>query len=211
MTTTKPEPMQRRRTLLACLVVLAAAPAGMRRARADGTGAAAQLIDTLLHNLTAIVNGAGSIRDKRAALEKIVNGNVDVTAVARFCLGRFWPMATEAQRRDYTDLFHRVLVISVTGKVGEYKGVSFTIGRGTPRDDEVVVPTVVTRPGNAPNKVEWLVSMASGGPKLIDVIAEGVSLRLTQRSDYAAYLARNNNNVQALIDAMRQQAENPQG
>jgi phospholipid transport system substrate-binding protein len=39
------------------------------------------------------------------------------------------------------------------------------------------------------------------------VVAEGTSLRLTQRSDYASYLSRNNNNVQALIDAMRQQAK----
>jgi phospholipid transport system substrate-binding protein len=42
--------------------------------------------------------------------------------------------------------------------------------------------------------------------KIIDVIAEGTSLRLTQRSDYSSFLARNSNNVQALIDAMRQQA-----
>ncbi len=29
----------------------------------------------------------------------------------------------------------------------------------------------------------------SGSPKIVDVIAEGTSLRLTQRSDYASYLA----------------------
>jgi phospholipid transport system substrate-binding protein len=38
------------------------------------------------------------------------------------------------------------------------------------------------------------------------VIAEGTSLRLTQRSDYAAFLSRNGNSVQALIDALKQQA-----
>ena len=40
---------------------------------------------------------------------------------------------------------------------------------------------------------------------MVDVIAEGTSLRLTQRSDYAAFLSHNNNNIQALIDAMKQQ------
>jgi phospholipid transport system substrate-binding protein len=203
--------MVTRRALLASLVVVTAAPIGLRPARADDADAARELIDHLLHDLIGVVDGTGSIQDKRAALEKIVDSTVDVTAVARFCLGRFWPLATDAQRREYTELFHRVLVVSVTGKVGEYKGVSFTIGHGTPHDDEVVIPTVVTRPGNAPNKVEWLVGMASGSPKLIDVIAEGVSLRLTQRADYAAYLARNNNNVQSLIDAIRQQSVDLQG
>jgi phospholipid transport system substrate-binding protein len=203
--------MVTRRTLLASLVAVAAAPVGTRHARADNADAAAAFIDKLLHDLTAIVNAPGAIGDKRAALGKIVDATVDVTAVARFCLGRFWRVATEAQRRDYSELFHRVLVIGVTGKVGDFKGVSFTVGRSTPRDDDYVVATVVTRPGNAPNKVEWLVSMAGGSPRIVDVIAEGVSLRLTQREDYAAYLARNNNNVQALIDAMRQQAANLQG
>ena len=44
-----------------------------------------------------------------------------------------------------------------------------------------------------------------GGPKIVDVVAEGTSLRLTQRDDYASYLARNNDSVQALIDALKRQ------
>jgi phospholipid transport system substrate-binding protein len=39
------------------------------------------------------------------------------------------------------------------------------------------------------------------------VLAEGTSLRLTQRSDYASYLSHNNYDINALITAMRQQAE----
>jgi phospholipid transport system substrate-binding protein len=53
--------------------------------------------------------------------------------------------------------------------------------------------------------VDWIINGASSSPKIIDVVAEGTSLRLTQRSDYAAYLSRNNNNIDALISAMRQQ------
>jgi phospholipid transport system substrate-binding protein len=41
--------------------------------------------------------------------------------------------------------------------------------------------------------------------RIIDVVAEGVSLRLTQRSDYAAFLTRNNNDIDSLMRAMRQQ------
>ena len=55
------------------------------------------------------------------------------------------------------------------------------------------------------------ISDAARDTKVIDVIAEGTSLRLTQRSDYAAYLTRNNNDVDALINAMRQQLAQPNG
>ena len=68
-----------------------------------------------------------------------------------------------------------------------------------------MVTTTVERPNSPPTQVEWIISEATGSPKIVDVVAEGTSLRLTQRSDYAAFLARNNNNVQALIDAMRHQ------
>ncbi len=37
------------------------------------------------------------------------------------------------------------------------------------------------------------------------MIAEGTSLRITQRDDYAAFLSHNGNSVDALLDAMRQE------
>jgi len=132
---------------------------------------------------------------------------VDVDGVGRFCLGRFWRAATPEQQRQYLELFHRVLQVSITSKMGDYQGVNFIMGRALPRDSEVVaVSTTVLRPGNPPAKVEWLVSMASASPKVVDVMAEGTSLRLTQRDDYVSYLSRNNNRIQALIDAMRRQS-----
>jgi phospholipid transport system substrate-binding protein len=39
----------------------------------------------------------------------------------------------------------------------------------------------------------------------VDVIAEGTSLRLTTRSEYAAVIQRNNGRVASLLDAMRGQ------
>jgi phospholipid transport system substrate-binding protein len=202
--------MPTRRSVLSTLTAIAVA-GGAEPALADAASTAGEFIDRLMRDLTAVVNAPGSREEKRATLEKIVDTSVDMPEVARFCLGRFWRTASPPQQHEYLELFHRVLVNSVTEKVGEYKGVTYTIGRAMPRDDAVDVPTVVTRPGNAANRVEWMVSAASGRPKIVDIIAEGVSMRLTQRSDYAAYLQRNNNNVQSLIDAMRRQANNPQG
>jgi phospholipid transport system substrate-binding protein len=130
---------------------------------------------------------------------------VVVHGVARFCLGRFWRTASSSEQSEYTELFHSVLVNNIAAKLGEYQGVRFTIGRAQQRDDDVVVTTTVERPNNAPTDVDWVIDNSSGSPKIVDVVAEGTSLRLTQRSDYAAYLTRNNNSVQALIQAMRQQ------
>ena len=201
--------MLTRRALLATAITLASLPALPIPGMAQTSDPAGMFVDKLLHDLTAIVNSSDPMAQKQVALAKIVDRDVDINDVARFCLGRFWRSATPDQQRDYTTLFHTVLMKNITGKVGDYQGVTFTVGRSQPREGATVVSSEVTRPGNPPNKVDWLISSASGGPKIIDVIAEGTSLRVTQRSDYASYLSRNNDNVQALINAMRQQISQP--
>lgn len=184
---------------------LLAAPPFAGRARAATPDAAAAFVDQMLRDLLAIANGAEPQPAKRAALARVIEQRVDVDAVARFCLGRFWRTASPQQQADYTVLFRRVLVKNVSERVGEYQGVTYSLGRALQREGDITVSSIVNRPGNAPNKVDWVVD-GEGPPRVIDVVAEGTSLRLTQRSDYAAFLARNGNNVQALIDALRQQA-----
>ncbi len=68
-----------------------------------------------------------------------------------------------------------------------------------------MVSTVVERPNNQPASVDWIISNPASEPKVIDVVAEGTSLRLTQRQDYASFLNGPNSSIAALIDAMRQQ------
>lgn len=175
-------------------------------ARADDADLAEKFIDKLLKDLSAVVNGGKPVDTQKAAMRQIVFDAVDVDGVARFCLGRFWRTATPQQQKDYTEIFRNVMVSNITGKVGEYQGVSFTVGKAQMRAEEIAVASIVNRPGNAPNKVDWLVAVTAGKLKVIDVIAEGTSLRLTQRSDYGAFLGRNNNDVQALINALKKQA-----
>jgi phospholipid transport system substrate-binding protein len=180
-------------------------------AAAQSTDAASSFIEQTSKELTSVVNGGLPSDQKKAALAKIIDRDVDVAGVAQFCLGRFWRSASPQQQQEYVELFHRVLVLNITGKVGDYQGVSIKMGRSAAREGDIAVTTTVMRPGNEPSRVDWLVSVVGGGPKIIDVIAEGTSLRLTQRSDYASYLAHNGNDIGKLIAAMRQQAGNQPG
>jgi phospholipid transport system substrate-binding protein len=197
--------MTSRRMLLAVPTALAAAALPFARARAATPEAATAFVDQMLRDLLAIANGPEPQAAKRAALARVIGERVNVDAVARFCLGRFWRTATPPQQAEYTRLFRSVLVRNVSERVGEYQGVTYSLGRAAQRENDIAVSSTVNRPGQAPNRVDWVVD-AEGPPLVIDVIAEGTSLRLTQRSDYASFLSRNNNSVQALIDALRQQA-----
>ncbi|HTB46901.1 MAG TPA: ABC transporter substrate-binding protein [Acetobacteraceae bacterium] len=173
----------------------------------SATDGASAFVKATGDKLVAVVNGPGSSQQKRQMLTQIIDGTVDVDGVARFCLGRFWKQASPDQQKRYIMIFHQVLVTNITSKLGEYQGVKFTMGRTEPDGDNAKVSTVVDRPNSPPTNVQWIISSPASDPKIVDVVAEGTSLRLTQRSDYASYLSHNNNNIDALIGAMQQQVE----
>ncbi len=194
-------------TLAASALAIAGCAVLGRSARAQSASARAiAFVKDTGDKLVNVVNGPGSAQDKRSTLTQIIDSAVDVDGIARFCLGRFWRQASADQQKRYVTLFHKVLVTNITSKLGEYQGVKFTMSHSHSQDEEEVVSTVVDRPNNPPTNVDWVISNPASDPKIIDVIAEGTSLRLTQRSDYASFLAHNNNNVDALITAMQAQA-----
>jgi phospholipid transport system substrate-binding protein len=193
------------------LLILAAAPAllpPIRSANAQGADKATAFVKATGDQLVAIVNGPGAAAAKRAQMTSVLTAAVDVDGIGRFCLGRFWRTASAEEQQAYLKLFRDVLVTSITAKLGEYQGVRFTMGRSRPQEEEAVVSTTVERPNNPPTAVDWIISNPASAPKIIDVVAEGTSLRLTQRQDYASYLSRNNSSVAALLKAMQNQIAN---
>lgn len=203
--------LKRRTHILVGLVTgLALALGGPLLVRAQATDAAAFIRQTG-NEFVQVVNSSAPDSVRRQQLQDIVNRTVDVDSIARFALGRFWRTATPQQQQEYVRLFHGVLLNSIMGKIGEYRGVQFTVGRMVPQAGGVAVQTTIARPNHPPTDVEWLIADVGGYPKIEDVIAEGTSLRITQRSDYVSYLQHNGANVQSLINALRQQLAQANG
>jgi phospholipid transport system substrate-binding protein len=193
-----------RRHMLALAGACMLAGAFAMPARAQGSDASA-FLKQFADRLVAVVNGPGDTASKRQQLQPIIDGDVDVAGIARFCLARAWSTATPAQQQTYIQLFHQVLLNNISGHLGEYKGVSYTMNGTRPQGDAVVVDSVITRPTAPPANVSWVIGNANGAQKILDVIAEGTSLRLQQRDDYTSYLHRHNNNVDALNAALQRQ------
>ena len=75
----------------------------------------------------------------------------------------------------------------------------------SPQGENTLVGTVINRPNAPAANVKWVVDTSAGAPKIVDVIAEGTSMRLTQRNDYASYLSQHGNSIDALIAALKKQ------
>ncbi len=181
------------------LGLLAARPAAAQQAVADS------FVKNFADRLVAVVNGPGSQAAKQQALAPLIDQSVDVPTVARFCLGRFWNSATPAQQTAYTQLFHQVLLNNISGHLGDYQGVSYSMTGSHAQGDDTLVGTLINRPNAPAANVQWVVRTSGGAPKVLDVVAEGTSLRLTQRQDYASYLSHHGSDLDALIAALRRQ------
>jgi len=195
----------RRFFLSTATVALIAATALTPPAEAQTAGQAAAFIRGTGTAMVQVVNSEAPDQDKAQEMARIIDQRVAVNEIARFCLGPFWRTASPAQQQEYLGLFHRVLVFNIDSKMGEYRGVTFTITHTAPGQGGQVVGTVIKRPNQPPANVDWVVQDVGGSPKIVDVIAEGTSLKITQRSDYSSFIIHNNQSIQALLNAMKRQ------
>jgi len=142
-------------------------------------------------------------RDRVASVLRVA---IDIEGTGRFILGRYVRQATPGELQDYLKLFDEIIIRNLSSRFGEYRGVRFSLGRSQQRTEEdALVSTLVERPNSPPFTLDWRVAEIAGQPKVVDMVAEGTSLRLTTRSEYAAVIQRNGGRVTALLDAMRGQ------
>jgi phospholipid transport system substrate-binding protein len=179
-------------------------PKLIRGAWAQSGEQAIGFVKNTSEQLAAIVNSTASPQEVRDRLKNGIDSTVDVDDVGRFCLGRFWRLATPDQQKQYMALFHDLMVMKIADHLGEYRGVQITTGLARKSADTQIVITNIEGPKTSTRRVDWVVSTSTGAPMVVDLLAGGTSLRLTQSADFISYLARSNYSIPDLIDAMRQ-------
>jgi phospholipid transport system substrate-binding protein len=149
----------------------------------------------------------GPQQDRRTLVGQIVTDVVDVNAVAEFCLGRFWRVASLSQQSQFVDAFRTMLVDAVCVWLTGYQRMRFTLHGTRPELGNVIASTTIEAPVRPPVTVDWVIAGPAQNPRIIDAITGDTSLRLKQRADYAAYLSHNPGDLDALIKGLRQTAE----
>ncbi len=128
----------------------------------------------------------------------------DVRVIGRFVLGRYWRVATPAEREEFETLFLEFVVHTYARRLGQYGGETLRI-RDTLGDggQDTVVRSEIISPGFPDVRVDWRVRRTGEDYRIVDVTVEGVSLAITQRDEFAAVIRSSGGRVEGLLGALR--------
>ena len=195
--------MMRRSFLTAAFVMIAGAlaPAIPAAAAADPTAVISNLGSRALEVL-----GKNAPQSQRVArFRELLREDFDVPEISRFVLGRYWNVATEEQRAEFVKLFAEYIALAYSTRLAEYSGETFKVTGSRPDADGAIVSSQILRPaGAAPVKVDWRLIGRNGAYKISDVSVDGISMAVTQRSEFASVIQHNGGQVQGLITMLRE-------
>ena len=120
------------------------------------------------------------------------------------------------QRSEYLQLFRRYIFQTFVQRLRQYTGPDldygaerFQIIASRPRRTSGTSWSSrgSTPPSGQPLRVDWRLREGAGEPVIIDLIVEGISLLVTQRSEFAAVLERGG--IDGLLSELRVRVTQP--
>lgn len=148
-----------------------------------------------------------SDRGKFERLVVLLEGPIDLDLVARLILGRHWRSASGKQRTEYLDLFRAYALDNLASKLHLYQGEQFDItdAKVVSEDDSLVFTRILSKQG-PPLNVDWRLRRRDDGDLVaIDVLVEGVSLIVSQRSEFGSVIERQG--LDGLLTELRARVE----
>lgn len=147
------------------------------------------LIQELGNQATRISQDKSLSDDQRTEkFREMLARHMDTEAMAQVALGRFWGKASPAERADYVTTY-RDYLIKVYGRrlrdLGDSR-VELADKRQVGADDVIVDTRLLS--GSDVIPLSFRVLKRAGANLIIDVLAEGTSILVTQREEFAAVI-----------------------
>ena len=141
-------------------------------------------------------------KEREAQFNRLFTEGFDVAEIGRFVLGRYWNVASPDQQQQYQKLFATYVVAVYANRFSQYSGEKFTVAGSQATPDGASVASQIIRPnGGPPINIVWKIAKQNGGFKIRDVVAENLSMTITQRAEFASVVERGGGGA-AGIDAL---------
>jgi phospholipid transport system substrate-binding protein len=195
-----------RRFLLTTLafLLIAASPAGAPGAVAADPSA---FMSEMWKRAVEILGKKASQTERLVRFRELFQADFDGPGIARFVLGRYWRSASQEEQQEFLSLFEDYVVFVYGTRFSSLSGETLKIRGSRAAESGVIVATEMISPGEAPVKIDWRLVADSGVFKINDVVIEGISMMVTQRSEFASVIQRNGGQVSGLLSVMREKTK----
>ena len=148
----------------------------------------------------------GSLQERENRFRDMLREDFAMKDIGRFVLGTYWRRMNDEQRQTYMKLFSEWVLKTYSVRLGGYSGEQFQVVGTTPTGkQDVLVKTRINKSGNGGFTATWRVRQDNGRYKIIDIYVEGVSMAITQRSEFESILQRHG--VDGLLSMLRDKVD----
>jgi phospholipid transport system substrate-binding protein len=134
----------------------------------------------------------------------ILRTKFSIPSIGKFVLARYWRQADDGQKARYLKLFETAIVENYSAQFDNYANEKLqVVGAHNMEDGGVLVNSKVVRPSGAePLLVDWKVfhHKKDNTFKIVDLVVNGVSMSITQRSEYAGLIQGAGGNMDTFLD-----------
>src|SRR5258708_5040995 len=108
------------------------------------------------------------------------------------------------------NLFEDMIVRTYTSRFENYSGQKLAVDGSTPSGNtDTLVSSQVLQNDGPPINLEWRVRKNPEGFRVVDVAVEGMSMRVTKRSDFGWTIRKGGGSIDALLCSMRGHSAKP--
>ena len=147
--------------------------------------------------------------DRETRIRALLREGFDLDIISRLVLGKHWRKMSDSQRDEFVGVFENAMVQQSLTIFGGYTNESFditSVGPDPTNPKLIAITTNIKRSNGATAKVDWRLRKRGQDYKIIDIVAEGVSMALTLRQEYGAVIERSGGKVDGLIEELRKTA-----
>ena len=164
----------------------------------------ARFIEGLANEAIQVLTASrGSLTEREETFRRLLRDDFAMEKIGRFVVGPHWRRMTPEQQAEYQKLFAEWVLKSYSARLGGYSGEQFNVVKTTPagRRDVIVHAKIVKSDASNALSVDWRVRKMDGKFKIIDIYVEGVSMAVTQRSEFESVIRTHG--VDGLISMIR--------
>ena len=147
-----------------------------------------------------------SQNEKESQFGKLFDKNFDIPSISRFVLGKYWKQASLDQKKNFIKAFRNYVVKTYSSRFNEYSGEKLKlVNYENEKNPKIfLVHTILERQDAPVIKVDWRIGKKKDRFVILDIIIEGISLAITQRSEFVSVIDQNEGSIDQLISLLKE-------